>query len=226
MIKTVLFDLDGTLLNRDASVKAFIDDQYDRLSDVVSHIPKQEYVDRFIDLEQRGYVWKDKVSQQMVSELELKSVTWDDLLHDYITEFQHHCVAFPNLIPMLEELKKRHISLGMITNGYGQFQMNNIDALGIKAYFDAIFISEWEGLRKPDPKLFHRALTKLNASKQESMFIGDHPDNDVRAASNLGMKAVWKRDDHSETVDADGVVDDLMDLPTLLDHLNNDQSIT
>ncbi|MCA0988479.1 HAD family hydrolase [Guptibacillus algicola] len=225
MIKTILFDLDGTLLNRDASVKAFIDDQYDRLSHVVSHIPRQVYIDRFIALDQRGYVWKDKVYQQMVSELELKGVTWEDLLHDYITEFQHHCVAFPKLIPMLEELKDRHISLGMITNGFGQFQMNNIEALGIKAYFEAIFISEWEGLRKPDPKLFHRALTKLKASKEESMFIGDHPDNDVRAARNLGMKAVWKRDDHFERVDAVGIVDDLMDLPTLLDHLNNKQSI-
>lgn len=225
MIKTVLFDLDGTLLNRDASVRAFIDDQYERLSNIAGHIPKQVYVDRFIDLDQRGYVWKDKVYQQMVSELELKGVTWEELLHDYISEFHHHCVAFPNLIPMLEELSNRHISLGMITNGFGQFQMNNIESLGIQAYFDAIFISEWEGLRKPDPKLFHRALTKLNASKEESMFIGDHPDNDVRAARNLGMKAIWKRDEHFETVNADEVVDDLMDLPTLLDRMNNEQSI-
>lgn len=39
MIKAVLFDLDGTLLDRDASVHSFIKVQYDRLNDMLSHIP-------------------------------------------------------------------------------------------------------------------------------------------------------------------------------------------
>lgn len=32
MIKAVIFDLDGTLLNRDASVLKFVENQYDRLN--------------------------------------------------------------------------------------------------------------------------------------------------------------------------------------------------
>jgi putative hydrolase of the HAD superfamily len=40
MNKSVLFDLDGTLLNRDASVAQFIAVQYDRLYPHLSHIPK------------------------------------------------------------------------------------------------------------------------------------------------------------------------------------------
>jgi putative hydrolase of the HAD superfamily len=68
MITGVLFDLDGTLLDRDSSVKKFIHDQYDRLDRHVGHIPKDEYVARFIELDQRGYVWKDKVYQQLIKE--------------------------------------------------------------------------------------------------------------------------------------------------------------
>lgn len=63
MIKAVIFDLDGTLLNRDESVKKFIDNQYERLNKRVNHIPKDEYITRFIELDNRGYVWKDKVYQ-------------------------------------------------------------------------------------------------------------------------------------------------------------------
>ncbi len=49
MIKAVFFDLDGTLLNRDESVRKFIDSQYERLNKWLSHIPKAQYVSRFMN---------------------------------------------------------------------------------------------------------------------------------------------------------------------------------
>lgn len=75
MIKAVLFDFDGTLLNRDASVKAFIDNQYDRLKKWIGHIPKEQYMTRFIELDKRGYVWKDTVYQQLTQEFSITAIT-------------------------------------------------------------------------------------------------------------------------------------------------------
>ncbi|MFD2511788.1 HAD hydrolase-like protein [Halalkalibacter alkalisediminis] len=54
-----------------------------------------------------------------------------------MTEFKHYCVSFPNLIEMLEELKRNNLILGINTNGKGQFQMDNVIVLGIDKYFDA-----------------------------------------------------------------------------------------
>jgi FMN phosphatase YigB (HAD superfamily) len=51
MIKAVLFDLDGTLLYRDASVEQFIAIQYDRLSNELNHISKNDYTARFVELD-------------------------------------------------------------------------------------------------------------------------------------------------------------------------------
>ena len=65
---------------------------------------------------------------------------------------------------MLDELKSNNVILGMITNGYGQFQMDNIKALGIERYFETILVSEWEGIKKPDPQIFKRALKQLNVA--------------------------------------------------------------
>lgn len=220
MIKAALFDLDGTLLNRDESVKKFINDQYNRLNIYLGHIPQENYAARFIDLDKRGYIWKDKVYQQLVKEFMITGLTWEELLQDYINQFKNSCVPFPNLIGMLEELKNNNLHLGMITNGYGQFQMDNIQALGIEKYFDIILISEWAGMKKPDSRIFNKALAKLNVSAKESIFIGDHPENDVNAAKKVGMIGIWKKDFQWDDVDADYIIDDLLELPAIIE-LNN-----
>ena len=220
MFKAVLFDLDGTLLNRDKSVVLFINQQYERLNRILSHIPKAQYVSRFIELDNRGYVWKDKVYQQLISEFNIPSVTWEELLQDYIDNFKYHCVGFPHLREMLEELKNNKIALGMITNGYGQFQMDNIKALDIEKYFDVILVSEWEGIKKPNPQIFMNALEKLNVEPSESVFIGDHPENDVKGAQNVGMKGIWKKDNQWTDIEADAIIDDYLELPLMLKKLD------
>lgn len=224
MIKAALFDLDGTLLNRDKSVESYINTQYNRLNKFVRHIPSEKYITRFIELDNRGYVWKDKVYQQLVDELKIIGITWEELLQDYISKFKNNCVPFPNLIELLEELKDRNLKLGIITNGKGQFQMDNIKALGIEKYFDTILISEWEGIKKPDPEIFRRALEQLNVSPDQSIFVGDHPLNDVKAAKNVGMIGIWKKDFQWNTVKADYIINDLAELPLIIDN-NSKQNV-
>lgn len=217
MIKAVIFDLDGTLLNRDASVRAFINCQYELLNQWVGHIPKETYSSRFIELECRGYVWKDKVYQQLVDEFRITGITQEFLLQDYIEHFKQSCIPFPNLIYLLEKLMRKSISIGLITNGKGQFQMDVIEALGIKKYFKTILISEWEGIRKPDPGIFYSALERLNVPAHQSIYVGDHPQNDIQAARNAGLTGVWKRDPLWDHAEADFIIDDLAELLLLID---------
>lgn len=159
--------------------------------------------------------------QQLVDEFEITHVNWEDLLQDYISEFKHSCVPFPNLISMLEDLRKGNLLLGIITNGYGQFQMDNIKALGIEKYFKTILVSEWEGIKEPAPKIFKKALEKLKVSANESIFVGDHPENDVKVAQNVGTKGIWKKDFQWENIKANITVDDLTELPLIIKSLNN-----
>ncbi|MEN1968367.1 HAD family hydrolase [Lentibacillus sp. N15] len=221
MIKAVIFDLDGTLLHRDESVKIFINKQYDRLHKWMNHIPKDKYITRFIELDDGGYVWKDRVYQQLVRDFDIRGLTWEALLQDYMQQFQNSCVPFPNLFHMLERLKNKGLILGMITNGKGQFQTDNIRALGIEKYFDTILISEWAGIKKPDPRIFEKAFDYLHVLPSESIFIGDHPEKDVNAAKRVGMNGVWKKDNKWGVVQADYIVTDLKEIPYMVDKLNN-----
>lgn len=215
MIKAVIFDLDGTLLDRDASLALFIGDQYERLKEQLGHIPKLQFTERFIELDARGYRWKDEVYQQLISEFGIEGISWEILLADYVNSFQNFCVPFPGLLEMLEELKSRSIRLGLITNGQGDLQLGSIRSLGIEPYFDVSLVSEIEGISKPDPRIFQKALKALDVRPEEAVYVGDHPRNDVEAADAVGMITVWKKDPHFETAAADYIIENLNELPHL-----------
>lgn len=208
----VLFDLDGTLLDRESSLLKFVSTQYDRFYNELSLIDKESYINRFIELDARGYVWKDKVYSQLINEFNIRGLTWEDLLEDYVTNFKHSCIGFPNLHEVLGNLRQMGIKLGLVSNGKSPFQMDNIKVLGIEGYFDSILISEEVGLSKPDPRIFQRALDELGVIAAHSIFVGDHPENDVRASRNMGMVGVWKRDDYWSEAEADFIIDDLAEL--------------
>ncbi|MGI2294225.1 HAD family hydrolase [Paenibacillus sp. GXUN7292] len=212
-IKAVLFDLDGTLLDRDTSLAFFIRDQYDRYSHL-QVVDKDIFVQRFIELDNHGYVWKDKVYRQLIDEFSILEVEWTELLTDYLNGFKRHCVGFPNLMNMLTELRNSGMKIALISNGYGQFQYDNFKSLSISHLFDEVLISEWEGLRKPDPAIFIRALSKLGVEAAEALFVGDHPENDIRASRAVGMKTAWKRNNtvSSCSVDADIIIENLGEL--------------
>ena len=221
MKKLVLFDLDGTLLDRDESVKQFIAAQYDRLNPHLSHISHTDYAAKFIELDCHGHVWKDKVYQELVTEFKISSITWKELLIDYETQFQFYCVPFVGLIEMLDTLQQRGYRLGIITNGRGDFQAKAISGLGIQDYFDAILISEIEQVRKPEAEIFNRAITQLGGIAQNSVFVGDNPEADIMGAKNANLRTIWKRSPlWEEAAGADATIDELVEIPAILEKFN------
>jgi putative hydrolase of the HAD superfamily len=59
----------------------------------------------------------------------------------------------------------------------------------------------------------------LNVLPNESVFVGDHPINDIQAARNIGMKTIWKKDVAYESVEADFVIEDLREIPGIIETL-------
>ncbi|KMY44080.1 L-2-haloalkanoic acid dehalogenase [Bacillus sp. FJAT-27916] len=224
MIKAILFDLDGTLLDRDRSVKEFVENQYDRLISPSKPVSKGVYVSRFLELDNRGYVWKDRVYEQLVHEYHMTEITSESLLQDYLNHFKDWCIAFPHMLDMLQSLREKQLLLGIISNGRGRFQMDAICGLGIREFFDVILLSEWEGIKKPDLHIFLRAANRLGVSPHECVFVGDHPLNDVRAAQKAGMKTIWKRDANWQEPEAGIFINDLVEIPLLVEKLRGNEA--
>lgn len=85
----------------------------------------------------------------------------------------------------------RYTQVGMITNGPSQIQRDKIRLLKIGELFPIILVSEEEGVWKPDPDIFARAVTRAGVVASDAMYIGDSPEHDMAGAQAAGLISVW-----------------------------------
>lgn len=201
MVKAIIFDLDGTLLNREASLKLFLDDQFERFREYFTQVQKNDYINYFIENDEHGYVKKDRVYKTLIDQLNIQYIEVDDLLKDFDLNYPKYATEYEGAKDIVSRLQNRGYKLGIITNGKVEHQRYIIDVLGIEKYILETVISDEVGVRKPDSEVFLIMCERLGVTPQESMFVGDHPINDVQASHDLGMITVFKDNHYFETPD-------------------------
>ena len=192
MASTVLFDLDGTLYDRDLLVRALAENQYDEFRGDLCHIDSARYVERLIELDDHGYRPKYKVYESLAQEFVLRPALQQNLEDHFWSTYDSFCVLPEDVTSTLNTLSANGKTLGIITNGSSERQQAKIDALGIRSWFNAIVVSEEVGLRKPDPAIFHKALSMSRSAPEDAIFVGDNPTADIEGAIGAGLRAVWK----------------------------------
>jgi putative hydrolase of the HAD superfamily len=216
-IQAVVFDLDGTLLDRRRSFERFVRDQWARLRHILRTVDEEEYVQTLIELDRDGYAPRKELFTGMIAHFELPYGLAKDLLDDYRAGFPAACLLFPDAVQTLSSLRAAGLKLGMITNGSVRMQSGKLECLALSPMFDTILISHAEGISKPNPQLFLRAVERLDANPARAAFVGDHLEVDVAGARAAGMQTIWRRDPSvSRMVEADAVIEELGDLLTLL----------
>jgi putative hydrolase of the HAD superfamily len=193
MISAVIFDLDETLLDRTASLRAFLADQYWRFRNALGDVSMGAWRETFVELDARGMVHKSIVYPTLLTASQDDVRVANEMLDDYRNRCSEHAVAFEGMGETLHTLRKKGIGLGIITNGETAFQMQHVHALGLDTLVDVVLISEAEGLRKPDAALFLRGAERLNVEPASILFVGDNPSADVLGANAAGMKTAWFR---------------------------------
>ena len=113
----------------------------------------------------------------------------DVMANDYLDFLPDFNFLFDGAFEILDYLKDKY-QLHIITNGFNDVQDKKMKSSNIYHYFDKIITSESVGVKKPNIKVFNYALSLANASKENSIMIGDNLDADIKGALNAGMSAI------------------------------------
>jgi putative hydrolase of the HAD superfamily len=196
-LQAILFDLDGTLLNRRETFRCHLESQLGRLGDLFAPVGAGD-INRMMVIDDNGNCPRADFYRQIEAEFCLPRGASSRLLEDVEAHFPETCIAVPNLYPTVKALRDARLRLGLITNGRNSIQGRKIDRLGIRHFLDVVLISESIEVRKPDSRIFAEAL-------------------DIIGAKRSGLLAVWRRDPFwAEPDDADWIIDDLAELPPLV----------
>ena len=216
-LRAVLFDVDGTLYKRDTALRAFLTAQYEKRVDLLGALPLQAFIDKFVAYDANGSVRRDVVYPRILSEIGGDVSAAPVLVADYVDGYNAYCRAPDDLFPTLERLRADGLRLGIVTNGQVPIQEHTIAGLGLTHAFDAILISDAEGIRKPDPEIFRRALARLGVAAAEAAYVGDNPEADIAGARSAGMRTIWVVNTYYQPPrDADATVHHLAEIPAIV----------
>jgi putative hydrolase of the HAD superfamily len=138
-----------------------------------------------------------------------------DALYSAFTDV-HNYALLPDVPDTLERLEAAGIALGIISN-FEDWLDDLLGFLEVRDRFPVRVISGVEGVEKPDPEIFRRALERLDLSAPEVVYVGDVPAIDIRPALELGMGAVLI-DRHDRYPSHDGTrIRDLRELVAVLE---------
>lgn len=126
----------------------------------------------------------------------------------------------------LKKLKKKY-RLAAVSDGQTAWAYPELYAVGLAKYFDPIIVSGDFGYRKPDPRLYKKALKRLDLRPEETVFVGNDLYRDVYGARAVGMKTVFfesNQGDHDFAARPDATIGEFPELIEAVKKLDGKKS--
>lgn len=207
-ITTIFFDLGYTLINFEGDVPSMLRKSYRAMAqalvksgytlDAGEFIRQYEkiinayYVVREIDLVEKPV---GEFVNKTLAELDLpkasKKVLDEAVAAMFkVTEACWHTEEDTHAT--LTTLRTNGYQLGLISNASDLADLNRlVKNASLGKYFSAIVVSAEEKIRKPDPRIFQKALDLMKAKPENCMMVGDTLTADILGAQKSGLRAVW-----------------------------------
>ena len=228
MIKTILWDIDGTILNfqaaeREAIRKCFAafglgpctDEMIGRYS-----VLNLSYWKRL----ERGEITKPALlRERFVEFFASEGVVCGD--PDGFNAAYQIClgdtICFNDEAYDLVKSLQGKVRQYAVTNGTKVAQVRKLSQSGLDQIFDGVFISDEVGYEKPSVEFFDYVLARMEpCEKSEMIIVGDSLTSDIRGGNNAGIPTVWYNPEalpNDKGVSVDYEIRDLRELLGILE---------
>lgn len=206
---TILFDLDGTLINTNELIIAsflftldkYFPEQYNREHILpLMGMPLVETMEQFD---------KERV-QDLVQTYREHNIAHHDEL---VTEFK-------GVFETVEELYKKGYKLGIVTTKMRNTVEMGLRLVGLDKFFQTVVTLDDVEKAKPDPEPIQKALALLQSTPERAIMVGDSK-YDILAGQNAGTKTAgvaWtiRGNDYLQQFNPDYMLNEMTDLLDVL----------
>lgn len=199
MIKTLLWDIDGTLLNFEKSEKYAIKKCFEIFSVgecTDEMVARYSLINRkYWEMLEKGKITKPQVLRLRFEEFFQTEGIAFDRVDDFNKEYQVRLgdkVFFSdNALETVTSLKGK-VRQYAVTNGTAVAQSRKLTRSGLIKVFDDVFISDEIGYEKPTAEFFDAVQREIGPfKKDEVMIIGDSLTSDMQGGNNANILCCW-----------------------------------
>lgn len=215
MIKAVIFDMDGVLIDSEI---VYINHIYERL---VKRNPEIKIEQLYPTVGSTN-----KRTKEIIFELAGEDLDSEEFNKEYETFFLDCSVDYPSILrrdvyDVLNYIKERGYKIGLASSTSPEGIENVVTSCGLKQYFDAIISGDMFKESKPHPEIYIHTSNLLNVSPENCLVIEDS-NYGIKAACRAGMTVAAYKDERFafDQSLAHYTIESLSEIPSLLDKLN------
>ncbi|MFZ3000035.1 MAG: HAD family hydrolase [Undibacterium umbellatum] len=184
---SLLFDIDNTLVDRDAAFHAYMQNFISRNQAALAEEDMSQVHAEMMALDCHGRKDRKLFCHEVLQSFPGLPYTVESLWEDHMS-----LPDFVNPDKVLNEMLERlsaDYQLMILSNGSANMQRRKLHQAGLTDYFEHIFISAEVGCAKPDHRLFSHVLSHCRHTSV--VMIGDDYINDMQPAMSMHLKTVF-----------------------------------
>lgn len=215
-ITTVIFDMDGTLIEHTWQLSTICNVLFERFADPLAPVTQDDFFDCYWD--KSTDLWYMMVDGVIDGETAarygyantLRALGQDESLAQPMLDawralVLEEAVPFDDTYTVLTEAGKK-FTTGILTNGFTVLQRLKINKYQLTDYVEVTLVSEEAGFHKPDPRIFEEMLKRMGQPDPgKTLYVGDNLITDISGAQAAGITPIFMNP-RNDAAPPDGVI--------------------
>jgi pyrophosphatase PpaX len=184
VFSTLLFDLDGTLID---SIELIMSSFRHTMRTHLGTVPPESEWRAGFGIPLRPQLARYARDADQVADMAATYRAHNREHHDRLVK------AYPGVLQMVRRLTTQGVKLGIVTSKNRGGTEHGLRHCGLDRFFPVVVTSDDVTEHKPQPAPVLEALTRLDATAEQTVFIGDSPFDCLagRAAGTSTASALW-----------------------------------